>query len=44
MRAAIFEAIDIFRNRINWERLQENKMIEPERPEKPERNGRPQIA
>ena len=44
MRAAIFEAIDIFRNRLSWERLQENKMIEPERPERPERNGRPQIA
>ena len=44
MRAAIFEALDIFRNRLAWDRLQEGKMIEPEKPERPERNGRPQIA
>ena len=45
MRAAIFTAIDIFRNRRQWEELQEDKM--PERSlgkEKPKRDGRPQIA
>ncbi|MCQ2178260.1 MAG: 4-hydroxythreonine-4-phosphate dehydrogenase PdxA [Bacteroidales bacterium] len=44
MRAAIFTAIDVFRNRIDWERLQENKLVEPERPERHQRPGRPQIA
>lgn len=44
MRAAIFAAIDIFRNRLEWEDLQEGKM--PERSlghEKPKGN-KPQIA
>lgn len=44
MRAAIFEAVDIFRNRLSWDRLQENRMVEPEKPEKSSHNGRPQIA
>ena len=43
MRAAIFKAIDIYRNREAWNELQENKMPEPE-PMKRERSGRPQIA
>ena len=45
MRAAIFTAIDIFRNRQQWEELQEGKM--PERflnREKKKDNGKPQIA
>lgn len=45
MRAAIFTAIDIFRNRLEWEDLQANKM--PERRtdnDRRERPGRPQIA
>jgi len=43
MRAAIFKAIDIYRNRQAWEKLQEGKMPEPERHPR-ERSGRPQIA
>lgn len=46
MRAAIFSAIDIWRNRKAWEELQAGKM-EPRRleePERKERPGRPQIA
>jgi len=45
MRAAIFTAIDIYRNRRQWEALQEDKM--PERPlghDKPRKDGKPQIA
>ena len=45
MRAAIFTAIDIFRNRLQWQELQDGKM--PERflqREKKERSGKPQIA
>ena len=45
MRAAIFTAIDIYRNRLEWEDLQANKMperrVENDRRERP---GRPQIA
>lgn len=44
MRAAIFEAIDIFRRRNGWRKLQEGKMAEPEREERKERSGKPQIA
>ena len=46
MRAAIYQAIDIFRNRLEWEDLQENKMEERhlEGSERRERPGRPQIA
>lgn len=45
MRAAIFTAIDIWRNRRKWEELQNGKMQEPERHEQRERgNGKPQIA
>ena len=45
MRAAIYTACDIFRNRLQWQELQDGKM--PERflqREKKERNGKPQIA
>lgn len=44
MRAAIYAAIDIFKSRNNWKKLQEGKMPEPERPARQERPGRPQIA
>lgn len=44
MRAAIFKAIDIFRNRERWDKLQEGKMEEREPRERGERGGRPQIA
>ena len=46
MRAAIFAAIDIWKNRRAWKALQEGKMPEREfAPEdKPDRPGRPQIA
>lgn len=46
MRSAIFTAIDIFRNRQQWEELQENKMEvrHLEGQERRERPGRPQIA
>ena len=46
MRAAIYQAIDIYRNRLDWENLQENKMVERhlEGAERRERPGRPQIA
>ena len=46
MRAAIFTAIDIFRNRKAWEELQEGKMPERkiEENERREHPGRPQIA
>lgn len=46
MRSAIFAAIDIFRNRHDWEALQENKMEvrHLEGQERRERPGRPQIA
>lgn len=45
MRAAIFAAIDIFRNRQAWAELQENKMPEQEVPDRRrEHSGRPQIA
>lgn len=46
MRAAIFTAIDIFRNRQEWEELQAGKMPERkiEENERRERPGKPQIA
>lgn len=46
MRSAIFTAIDIFRNRLDWEDLQEGKMEvrHLEGQERRERPGRPQIA
>lgn len=46
MRSAIFTAIDIFKNRHDWEELQENKMEvrRLEGQERRERPGRPQIA
>ena len=46
MRAAIFTAIDIYRNRLAWEKLQAGKMDERflEVPERKERSGKPQIA
>ena len=45
MRAAIFAAIDIFRNREAYRDLQEGKMVERKAPEeKTNRSGRPQIA
>ena len=46
MRSAIFTAIDIFRNRKEWEELQEGKMEvrHLEGQERRERPGRPQIA
>lgn len=44
MRSAIFEAIDIFKRRNAWKKLQDGKMVEPEREERKERPGRPQIA
>lgn len=46
MRSAIFTAIDIFRNRMDWEDLQDGKMEvrRIEGSERRERPGRPQIA
>ena len=45
MRAAIFTAIDIYRNRKAWEELQAGKMERSNYPEDHrERNGKPQIA
>ena len=46
MRSAIFAAIDIFRNRLAWEDLQEGRMEvrRIEGSERRERPGRPQIA
>lgn len=44
MRAAIFAAIDIWRNRAAYNDLVENKMQEKEREDRPVRSGRPQIA
>lgn len=46
MRAAIFTAVDIFRNRMAWEKLQAGKMEERhlDIPDRRERNGKPQIA
>ena len=45
MRAAIFSAIDIYRNRKAWEKLQAGKMDRSNYPEDHrERNGKPQIA
>jgi len=45
MRAAIFAAIDIYFNRMDWMDLQEGKMIERrQESERRERPGRPQIA
>ena len=46
MRSAIFAAIDIFRNRQDWEELQEGKMEvrHLEGQERRERPGKPQIA
>ena len=44
-RAAIFTAIDIFRNRRQWEYLQEDKMSDRFlNREKPRKDGKPQIA
>lgn len=45
MRAAIFTAIDIYRNRQAWKELQEGKLtITVHEEERKERPGRPQIA
>ena len=46
MRAAIFTAIDIFRSRQAWKKLQEGKMQERrlDSQERRERPGKPQIA
>ena len=44
MRAAIFTAIDIYRNREAYRELLAGKMPERETEEKPRRSGRPQIA
>jgi len=45
MRAAIFTAIDIYRNRQAWKELQEGKLtITVQEEERKERPGRPQIA
>ena len=45
MRAAIFTAIDIWRNRRQWEDLQQDKMSDRFlNREKPKKDGRPQIA
>ena len=45
MRAAIFAAIDILRNRQAWAELQEGKMPEQDfEPRRRERSGKPQIA
>lgn len=45
MRAAIFAAIDIYKNRIAWQKLQEGKLVEkPSEEEHSDRPGRPQIA
>ena len=45
MRAAIFTAIDIWRNRHQWEDLQEDKMSDRFLArEKPRKDGKPQIA
>ena len=45
MRAAIFTAIDIYRNRKAWEELQAGKMERSNYPEEHrDRNGKPQIA
>ena len=45
MRAAIFRAIDIYQNRLEWQDLQDGKMIEqPRQKDRNERPGRPQIA
>lgn len=44
MRAAIFAAIDIFNNRIEWQNLQDGKMEERPREDHRERSGKPQIA
>ena len=44
MRAAIFQAIDIYRNRLAWENLQAGKMEEKPREERRPSGGRPQIA
>ena len=44
MRAAIFAAIDIYNNRLEWQELQDGKMEERPREERRERSGKPQIA
>lgn len=44
MRAAIFKAIDIYRNREAWQELQENRMQEHEQEEPREHGRKPQIA
>lgn len=46
MRAAIFTAIDIYRNRLAWKELQEGKMTvrKLDEQERRERPGKPQIA
>lgn len=44
LRASIFTAIDIYRNRIAWDELQEGKMPERELPDRRERNSHSQIA
>ena len=46
MRAAIFAACDIFRNRVQWQELQDGKMPDRflQREKKERNNGKPQIA
>ena len=45
MRAAIFLALDIYRHREDWKRLQEDKLeVRPEPEDRNDRPGRPQIA
>lgn len=44
MRAAIFTAVDIYRNRLEWERLQENKMQTRTLPPQDRGDRRPQIV
>ncbi len=44
MRAAIFAAIDIYRHRIAYKKLQEGKMEVAPQEEENHRNGKPQIA
>lgn len=44
MKSAIYMAVDIFKRRQRYEELLAGKMPEREKPARPERNGRPQIA
>lgn len=44
MRAAIFTAVDIWRNRQSWQELQEGKLTIKVEDDRKERHGKPQIA